>query len=55
VLKAWRLHSIEKIKDLEMRHVVLDCLHMLMFMSINPNETIDDIKACGKGDGGGEF
>ncbi len=28
--------------------VVLDRLHMVMFMSINPNETIDDFKACGK-------
>jgi hypothetical protein len=25
-----------------------DSLHMMMFMSINPNETIDDIKARGR-------
>jgi hypothetical protein len=39
---------MEKIKDLEVRHVVLDHLHMVMFMSINPNETIDDFKARGR-------
>jgi hypothetical protein len=27
---------------------ISDCLHMVMFMSINPNETIDDFKARGK-------
>jgi len=48
VLKAWHLHSMEKIKDSEVRCVILDCLHMVMFMSINPNETIDDFKECGK-------
>jgi hypothetical protein len=50
VLKAWCLCSIEKIKDLEVRCVVFDCLHMVMFMFmfINPNETIDDFKAHGK-------
>ncbi len=31
-----------------MRHAILDHLHMVMFMSNNPNETIDDVKACGK-------
>jgi Na+/glutamate symporter len=39
---------MEKIKDLEVRHVVFDCLHMVMFMSINPDETIDDFKALGR-------
>jgi hypothetical protein len=39
---------MEKIKDSEVRHVVLDCLHMVMFMSINPNETIDDFKGRGR-------
>jgi hypothetical protein len=27
---------------------ILDCLHMAMFMSINPDGTIDDFKACGR-------
>ncbi len=48
VLKAWCLHSMEKIKDLEVRRVILDHLHIVMFMFINPDETIDDFKACGK-------
>jgi hypothetical protein len=48
VLKAWHLHSIEKNKDLEDMHAILDCFHMVMFMSINPNETIDDFKARGR-------
>jgi hypothetical protein len=39
---------MEKIKDLEVKCVVLDHLHMVMFMSINPSETIDDFKACGR-------
>jgi hypothetical protein len=39
---------MEKIKDSKVRCVVLDCLHMVMFMSINPNETINDFKACGR-------
>ncbi len=48
VLKAWHLHSMEKIKDLEVRCAILDHLHIVMFMSINPNETIDDFKEHGK-------
>jgi hypothetical protein len=39
---------MEKIKDLKVRCVVLDCLHTMMLMSINPNETIKSLKACGK-------
>ncbi len=31
-----------------MKHAVFDRFHMVMFMSINPNETIDDFKACGR-------
>jgi hypothetical protein len=39
---------MEKIKHSKVRRVVLDHLHMVMFMSINPNETIDDFKAHGR-------
>jgi hypothetical protein len=39
---------MEKIKNSEVKCAILDCLHMVMFMSINPNETIDDFKARGK-------
>ncbi len=31
-----------------MSRAIFDCFHMMMFMSINPNETIDDFKACGR-------
>ncbi len=48
VLKVWCLRSMEKIKDSEVKCVVLDHLHMVMFMSINPNEIIDDFKAHGR-------
>ncbi len=48
VLKAWRLCSMEKIKDLKVRRAVLDYFHTVMFMSINSYETIDDFKACGR-------
>jgi predicted CDP-diglyceride synthetase/phosphatidate cytidylyltransferase len=39
---------MEKIKDSKVRCAILDHLHMVMFMSINPNETIDDFKARGR-------
>jgi len=39
---------MEKIKHSKVRRAVLDHLHMVMFMSINPNEIIDDFKAHGK-------
>ncbi len=39
---------MEKKKDSEVKHAVLDRLHMVMFMSINPKQTIDDFKACGR-------
>jgi len=39
---------MEKFKDLEVMCVILDRLHMVMFMSINPNETIDDFKTRGR-------
>jgi hypothetical protein len=39
---------MEKIKDSEVTHAIFDRLHMVIFMFINPDETIDDFKACGK-------
>jgi hypothetical protein len=38
---------MEKIKDFKVKCAILHQLHMMMFMSINPNETIDNFKACG--------
>jgi hypothetical protein len=48
VLKAWRLHGIEKIKDGEVWSGILQDLHDVMYMSINHGETIDDFKYRGK-------
>lgn len=48
VLKAWCLLSVEKIKDVKMRHAIFDCLYLVMFMSINLGETIELFKTCGK-------
>jgi pentose-5-phosphate-3-epimerase len=36
---------MEKIKDLEVKRAILEHLHMVMFMSINPDETFHDFKA----------
>jgi hypothetical protein len=48
VYKAFHLHNIEKIKDLEVWGVILQDLHNAMYMSINHGETIDDFKKCGR-------
>jgi hypothetical protein len=39
---------MEKTKDSKVRCVILHRLHMVMFMSINPNENINDFKARGR-------
>jgi hypothetical protein len=41
---------MEKIKDSEVGCAILHCLHMVMFMfmSMNPNETINDFEAHGR-------
>jgi hypothetical protein len=39
---------MEKIKDSKMKCVVFDCFHMVMFMSINPDETIEPFKSCAR-------
>jgi hypothetical protein len=39
---------MEKIKDSEVKCAIFDHFHMVMFMSINSNETIDDFKARGR-------
>jgi hypothetical protein len=40
---------MEKIKDSKVRCAILDHLHMVMFMSINLNETIDDFQETWRG------
>jgi hypothetical protein len=48
VLKAWRFRSMEKIKDNEMRCVILDDLHTVMYMPIEPIESIETFMTCGR-------
>jgi hypothetical protein len=37
-----------EIKDAKVNHAILDCLHMVMFMSINPRKTIESFKVLGR-------
>ncbi len=48
IIKVWRLHLMEKIKDNEVQHVILDDLHTIMYMPIEPNESIEAFMTCGK-------
>jgi hypothetical protein len=48
VLKAWRLNSMEKIKNNEMRCAILDDLHTVMYMPIEPSESIKAFMIHGK-------
>jgi hypothetical protein len=48
ILKAQRLHSMEKIKDNEVRHPILDDLHIVMYMPIEPSETIEAFMTHGR-------
>ncbi len=41
VLKAWRLLSMEKIKDNGVWCAILDDLHIIMYMPIEPSENIE--------------
>jgi hypothetical protein len=48
VLKAWRLCSMEKIKDNEMRHAILDNLHTVIYMPIESSESIETFMTRGR-------
>jgi hypothetical protein len=39
---------MEKIKDNEVRCAILDDLHIVMYMPIEPNESIEAFMICGK-------
>ncbi len=52
VLKAWCLRLMEKIKDKEVWLTILDGLHKVMYMSINPYESIESFKDHGRKKGG---
>ncbi len=44
VLKAWCLHAMEKIKDVEVQRIILCDLHDMMYMSNKPKENIKSFK-----------
>jgi len=46
VLKVWCLHLMEKIKDNKMQRAILDGLHTVMYMLIEPNESIEAFMTC---------
>jgi hypothetical protein len=48
VLKAWHLRLIKKIKDNEVRSAILDDLHTIMYMPIEPNESIEAFMTRGR-------
>jgi len=48
ILKAQHLYSMEKIKDNEMQCAILDDLHIVMYMPIEPNETIEAFMIHGR-------
>lgn len=50
VLKAWCLRSM--IKDKKMQLAIFYGLHEVMYMSINPYESIESFKDCGRKKGG---
>ncbi len=41
ILKAWCLHLMEKIKENGVQHAILDYLHIVMYMPIEPSENIE--------------
>ncbi len=48
VLNVWCLHSMEKIKDDEVQCAILDDLHTIMYMPIEPNESIEAFMTHGR-------
>jgi hypothetical protein len=48
ILKAWHLRSMEKIKDNEVLCAILDDIHTIMYMPIEPSESIEDFMIHGK-------
>jgi len=48
ILKAWWLHLMEKIKDNEVQRAILNDLHTVMYMPIEPSENIEAFMTCGR-------
>ncbi len=42
---------MEKINDIRVQHTIFDDLHMVIYMSINPSETIDYFKGMWEKEG----
>jgi hypothetical protein len=48
VLKAWCLYSMKKIKDNGVWCAILDNLHTVMYMPIEPNKSIETFMTHGR-------
>jgi hypothetical protein len=48
ILKVWRLRLMEKIKNNEMWRAILDDLHTMMYMPIEPSENIKTFMTHGR-------
>jgi hypothetical protein len=48
VLKVWHLRSMEKIKDNEVQRARLDDLHIVVYMPIEPSESIEAFMTRGR-------
>jgi hypothetical protein len=48
VLKAWCLHLMEKIKNNEVQRAILNDLHTIMYMPIEPSESIETFMTHGR-------
>ncbi len=47
VLKAWRIHALEKIKDVVIRLAISGDLHPILYVMIDLGKNIKDFKAHG--------
>jgi len=48
VLKVWHLHLMEIIKNNGVQHVILEDFHIVMYMPIEPDESIETFMTCGE-------
>jgi hypothetical protein len=48
IFKTWHLRGTKKIKNVEVQGRILQDLHDVMYMSINHEETIDDVRLNGR-------
>ncbi len=48
ILKAWRFHSMERIKDNGVQCAILDDFHTITYMPIEPGENIEAFMTHGR-------